>query len=83
MDTDDFDGFIPGDWGQNTGGRRRKNRKYYGEVPVLHETALSEAYADEGCDSGWKGKQVSKSSVVSANGIFLNEDVLVVHYDSL
>ncbi|KAJ9104534.1 hypothetical protein QFC21_002030 [Naganishia friedmannii] len=57
LDADDLDGFIPGDWRHTTRGRRRKNRKNYGEVPVLHETDLSEAHADDGSENGWERKQ--------------------------
>ncbi|KAJ9115013.1 hypothetical protein QFC22_005341 [Naganishia vaughanmartiniae] len=66
LDTVDLDGFIPGDWRHTTGGRRRKHRKDYGEVPVLHETDLSEALVDDGAESGWESKQPLAISVPHA-----------------
>lgn len=58
LDADDLDGFVPGDWRHHTGGRRRKNRKDYGEIPVLHETDLSEAHAYDDSDGDeWESKQ--------------------------
>lgn len=66
LDADDLDGFVPGDWRHHTGGRRRKNRKDYGEIPVLHETDLSEAHAYDDSDGDeWESKQVSKWCIVS------------------
>ncbi|KAJ9111375.1 hypothetical protein QFC19_001143 [Naganishia cerealis] len=63
LDADDFTGFTPGDWRHSTGGRRRKHRKDYGEIPVLYEAQVFEAedsHPDNGFESGWECKQVIK-----------------------